>query len=56
MRTWAQFRRSESEEKGTTSDIDELMVSSVIYDRAARLRSYELLAKLRLNQVDSIEQ
>jgi luciferase family oxidoreductase group 1 len=28
---------------------DELMVSSAIYDHAARLRSYELLAKLRLN-------
>jgi luciferase family oxidoreductase group 1 len=36
--------------------IDELMVSSAIYDHAARLRSYELLAKLRLNQVDSFEQ
>ena len=29
--------------------VDELMVSSAIYDHAARLRSYELLAKLRLN-------
>ena len=29
--------------------IDELMVSSAIYDHAARLRSYELLAKLQLN-------
>jgi luciferase family oxidoreductase group 1 len=36
--------------------IDELMVSSAIYDHAARLRSYELLAKLRLNQTDSFEQ
>jgi luciferase family oxidoreductase group 1 len=30
--------------------VDELMVSSAIYDHAARLRSYELLAELRLNQ------
>jgi luciferase family oxidoreductase group 1 len=29
--------------------VDELMVSSAIYDHAARLRSYELLAELRLN-------
>ena len=29
--------------------IDELMVSSAIYDHAARLRSYELLADIRLN-------
>ena len=29
--------------------VDELMVSSAIYDHEARLRSYELLAKLRLN-------
>ena len=29
--------------------VDELMVSSAIYDHAARLRSYELLAVLRLN-------
>ena len=29
--------------------IDELMVSSAIYDHVARLRSYELLAKLQLN-------
>jgi luciferase family oxidoreductase group 1 len=36
--------------------IDELMVSSAIYNHAARLRSYELLAKLRLNQTDSFEQ
>ena len=28
--------------------VDELMVSSAIYDHAARLRSYELLAELRL--------
>jgi luciferase family oxidoreductase group 1 len=35
--------------------VDELMVSSAIYDHAARLRSYELLAELRLNKVD-IEQ
>jgi len=35
--------------------IDELMVSSAIYDHAARLRSYELLAKLRLHQADSVE-
>ena len=38
------------------TDIDELMVSSAIYDHAARLRSYELLAKLRLNQTDGFEQ
>ena len=29
--------------------VDELMVSSAIYDHAARLRSYELLAGLNLN-------
>ena len=29
--------------------VDELMVASAIYDHAARLRSYELLADLRLN-------
>jgi luciferase family oxidoreductase group 1 len=29
--------------------VDELMVSSAIYDHAARLRSYELLAELHLN-------
>lgn len=29
--------------------VDELMVSSAIYDHAARLRSYELLAGLKLN-------
>ena len=29
--------------------VDELMVASAIYDHAARLRSYELLAELRLN-------
>jgi alkanesulfonate monooxygenase SsuD/methylene tetrahydromethanopterin reductase-like flavin-dependent oxidoreductase (luciferase family) len=28
--------------------VDELMVSSAIYDHAARLRSYELLANLKL--------
>jgi alkanesulfonate monooxygenase SsuD/methylene tetrahydromethanopterin reductase-like flavin-dependent oxidoreductase (luciferase family) len=28
--------------------VDELMVSSAIYDHAARLRSYELLAGLKL--------
>jgi luciferase family oxidoreductase group 1 len=31
------------------TSIDELMVSSAIYDHAARLQSYELLAQLRLN-------
>ena len=29
--------------------VDELMISSAIYDHTVRLRSYELLAKLRLN-------
>ena len=29
--------------------VEELMVYSAIYDHAARLRSYELLADLRLN-------
>jgi hypothetical protein len=29
--------------------VEELMVSSAIYDHKARLRSYELLAKLDLN-------
>ena len=29
--------------------VDELMVASAIYDHGARLRSYELLAELRLN-------
>lgn len=36
--------------------VDELMVSSAIYDHAARLRSYELLAELQLNQAGNLEQ
>ena len=40
---------SELKEFIAKTGVEELMVSSAIYDHAARLRSYELLAELRLN-------